>query len=405
MKTDIICDNSYETCLLERPRYFPRQLITPADMTLEQRYFRDKFRRHNRLLHGWGVVCGALVCPVPTPDGKGMQAWKVIVKPGYILGPYGDEILIDCERTFDLRVKCVTGVAGEPCGEPPADPWCSEVFVQRRPGDKLYVAVRYKEVMTRPVRVQPVGCGCDETQCEYSRWCDGYEICVLTECPKSHQRIPHKTPAYEPWAGGKVELGSPEIHGGERLPFKIPLGGAIPECPPCPPEPWVVLAEVEIDENGIIKRIDNCSCRRMVISFGHFWWRCRTDLPEVREVNPAEVSPGQKNVLLTVSGRYFEEGLQVELGQGIAVISDTINVGDDGNTFTVRVNVGSDAALGWRTLTVVNPDCATATLANAVKVEEVERPEKPEEGKPETEEREPAPPPKGKRPRGRREKE
>ncbi len=30
---------------MERPRYFPRQLITPVEMTLEQTYFRDKLRR------------------------------------------------------------------------------------------------------------------------------------------------------------------------------------------------------------------------------------------------------------------------------------------------------------------------------------------------------------------------
>ncbi|PYV22134.1 MAG: hypothetical protein DMG27_18945 [Acidobacteria bacterium] len=44
-----------DTSIAERPRYFPRQLITPDDVTLEQDYFRNKLRRHNRLLHGWGV--------------------------------------------------------------------------------------------------------------------------------------------------------------------------------------------------------------------------------------------------------------------------------------------------------------------------------------------------------------
>ena len=55
----LLCDGG----LLERPRYFPRQLISDVELTLEQQYFRDRLRRHNRLLHGWGVVCGALVCP------------------------------------------------------------------------------------------------------------------------------------------------------------------------------------------------------------------------------------------------------------------------------------------------------------------------------------------------------
>src|SRR5215510_12010501 len=108
--------------ILERPRYFPRQLITPVEMTLEQTYFRDKFRRHNRLLHGWGVVCGAQVCLVPKPDQSDAEPWKVAVHPGYILGPFGDEIVIDRERVIDLRTEGLISACGEPAGEA-SDPW------------------------------------------------------------------------------------------------------------------------------------------------------------------------------------------------------------------------------------------------------------------------------------------
>ena len=74
---DLLCDSR----LAERPRYFPRQLITADDLTLEQEYFRNKLRLHNRLLHGWGVVCGAQVYPVPKANGNGvMEPWKVMVK-------------------------------------------------------------------------------------------------------------------------------------------------------------------------------------------------------------------------------------------------------------------------------------------------------------------------------------
>ena len=57
--------------VVELPRYYPRQLITPDDLTLEQDYFLARHRRHNRLLHGWGVVCGALVCPVKIVNDDG----------------------------------------------------------------------------------------------------------------------------------------------------------------------------------------------------------------------------------------------------------------------------------------------------------------------------------------------
>lgn len=162
METSTICRDLLADCYApEYPRFFPRQLITPDDLNLVLEYFRNKLRWHNRLLHGWGVVCGAKVCPVVTADGS-VEPWKVKVTPGNILGPYGDEILIDCERIIDLRSSGVTGVTGEPCVEVP-DPWCSEVFVPCEQTGSRYVAVKYKECLARPVRVQPVGCGCDET--------------------------------------------------------------------------------------------------------------------------------------------------------------------------------------------------------------------------------------------------
>ena len=126
--------STWEAGVLERPRYFPRQLMTPAEMILEQDYFREKLRRHNRMLHGWGVVCGAIVCRVACPPGTngkggymvaaqawpcpeesgpgGWHPWNVSVSSGYILGPYGDEILINSQVIVDVRQHCTTGTSG-----------------------------------------------------------------------------------------------------------------------------------------------------------------------------------------------------------------------------------------------------------------------------------------------------
>jgi hypothetical protein len=236
---------------IERPRFFPRQLVTPDDLTLGQEYFRNKLRRMVRYLHGWGTVCGAKVVP-----SDPLKPWKVVIQTGYLLGPYGDEIVLDHEICFDLRTRCVAASSGDACTEV-VDPLCPDQTLDAREASKpAWIAVRYKEMASRPVRVQPVGCGCDDTACEYSRWRDGYEICVLDACPDSHK--------------GAAPDWDPLIH-----------AHGLPKCPACPTDPWVVLAKVEFDDKGNVKTIDNCSCRRMVLSLAPFWTRCNEPVTTV----------------------------------------------------------------------------------------------------------------------------
>src|SRR5688500_6283212 len=96
MSTDVMNPCASSTLRgLERTRFFPRQLVTPDDLTQDQDYFREKLRRHNRLLHGWGVLCGACV-------RRGRGTCEAVIDPGVILGPFGDEIVIDRAVTIDV---------------------------------------------------------------------------------------------------------------------------------------------------------------------------------------------------------------------------------------------------------------------------------------------------------------
>jgi hypothetical protein len=230
------CDCQSQTAkphVNERPRYYARQLVTPDDMTLEQDYFRAKLRRHNRFLHGWGVVCGARVLPA--------QPWYVIVKAGYILSPCGDEIFIEKDQCLDVRKKCLSS---EP-QSPPDDCGCTEAVPTMPPGSSLYVAIRYVEHKSRLMRVPLGGCGCETSACEHSRLCDGFEVCVLDHCPDSHKNPTNSQP----------------------------FSGPPPECPECPTDPWVVLSAFTVNENGKVA-VQECACRRHVASFGRFWWGC-----------------------------------------------------------------------------------------------------------------------------------
>lgn len=217
----------------ERPRYFPRQVITADDLTADQDYFRDKLRRHNRMLHGWGIRCGALAEAVKNSDGS-FKPWFVKINPGYIIGPYGDEINLEKAVCCDLRIKCSAHVVPDT-----PDP-CTDSVTQAPPpaGDKFYVVIQYWQEEARPVRLKASGCGCGENPCENSRYRDAYRVCVLDTLPASHTPAP----------------GPPVLGPGEA-----------PPCPPMPPDSWVVLARVTVDKAGAVGDIKFDDRRILVV--------------------------------------------------------------------------------------------------------------------------------------------
>ena len=242
-----------EQSALERVRYFPRQLITPSELTQEQDYFRARLRRHNRMLHGWGIVCGACVT-LPEPSKPGC---KVVVEAGYVLGPFGDEIVISEDVTVDICAEDLEGNATSGCGGS-GDPWCRDIRVDRRSDQELFVAIRYDECEARPVRVDPAGCSCGDEACEYSRIRDGFAIRILTELPDSYV--------------------SPDVIGqGQLFRCDEKLGG--PVCPVCPSEPWVILAAVKLDSAKNVAALDCTRYRRYAASFGRFAFSCASFEP------------------------------------------------------------------------------------------------------------------------------
>lgn len=376
MKTDTMCaDVACDRGAAERPRYYARQLITSDDLTLEQDYFRNRLRMHNRMLHGWGVVCGAQVCMVPkkngTTNGNGngsssssstasssnttttaqFEPWKVYVKPGYILSPCGDEINIDCGRVIDLRASGTSGVTGEPCVDA-VDPWCVEVLNQSD-SNVLFLAVRYQQFASRPVRVQPMGCGCDDTRCENSRWRDGYEIKVLDHCPQEHTDPPVFNQLFE--------------------------NAPNPDCPTTPDDPWVGLARVELDDNGTITKIENCSCRRMVLSQASFWWNCQGP-QKIQSVDDAqELVPGEERVIKIQTDRPIPPGTMVEAGPGITVKADAIKPSaTDNRVLEVPIKVDQAAKAGARTLALKFPNEQRAVQRNALQVRAAAEPSSPD---------------------------
>lgn len=70
---------------LNRNRYFAGKILTAEDLQLEQEYFREKLKRHNRYLHGFGVVFGLEVSK---------SAGGVLILPGLAIDCEGNEIVV-----------------------------------------------------------------------------------------------------------------------------------------------------------------------------------------------------------------------------------------------------------------------------------------------------------------------
>jgi len=179
---------------LERPLYEPGHYLASSDLRAQQRYLLQRLRRHNRYLHGWGVVCGLWVAPARDPG----RPWEVFVCPGYALGPYGDEILVGRREPVDIRDWI----------------WRRPVML-RRPATVAYVAIRYTEFAASPLPARSAACGCDDPVYVPSRIRDSFKVEILWALP-------------QPEASDPFDLCSDKT----------------PPCPRCPESPYVVLASV-----------------------------------------------------------------------------------------------------------------------------------------------------------------
>ncbi len=81
---------------LARPEWRAGEKLTASALNLEHAWRAQRLRRHLRLVHGWGVVCGLNV--VSANDD-----WYLFICPGYGISPCGDEIFVSRRYRFNLR--------------------------------------------------------------------------------------------------------------------------------------------------------------------------------------------------------------------------------------------------------------------------------------------------------------
>jgi hypothetical protein len=128
-----------------RLHYYHGMLLTEEDCKVEQTYFREKMKLHNRL-HGYGVVWG--------------------LEPGFALDCAGNEIIV-------CRPHLV-----------PLDEKLEEMCQACKPlpkGTRLLIVIKYCEGESAPQPQYTSQCVDDKLQPQNSRVCEGYCVQVREE--------------------------------------------------------------------------------------------------------------------------------------------------------------------------------------------------------------------------------
>ena len=154
---DITCTKDLKS--FQRNRYFYGKLLTVRDFEDEQRYFVEKQRLINRLIHGEGVVCGLKVEDI---DGK---SGFIHITPGVALDCCGREIVLPEPVEINLSEKI------------------SLEDIEENKSVPRWVTIRYDACGREPVPAYTAESSCEETCC-YSRIEEGYKIEVLDEKPE-----------------------------------------------------------------------------------------------------------------------------------------------------------------------------------------------------------------------------
>lgn len=208
MKTNNSKESHFDYNDFKRARYFDGEILNKQIFEAEQSYHHEKRKLLNRMLHGWGVVCGLKVKATNPPSSS------IIVEPGLALDCQGNEIYVCEEQTVDLSVK--------PCMKKTQKSICEDKDDTEPEDTVLYVVIRYDEINSDPVPSYAPSADCGEKKCGYSRTREGFCIEVWDQPPQ--------TPKFNT---DNITMTCSE-------PFK---------CPICCPDPhYIVLATIKCGE-------------------------------------------------------------------------------------------------------------------------------------------------------------
>jgi hypothetical protein len=166
---DLVC--------FERPEYFCGHLLTDTDLSLDQRYVREKHKLYHRTLHGHGIVCGLRLTCDHACRGH------VLIGEGYGIDDCGNDLVVCEPASFNvigrLREKKLLYRA------PPQDD-CKP----KKPEDDcrirqcFYITACYDEEPQEFATPLPPSCGPSPRDCEPTRVRETVRFDVLERLPR-----------------------------------------------------------------------------------------------------------------------------------------------------------------------------------------------------------------------------
>jgi hypothetical protein len=220
---------------VERNRYFTGKYMAARDFQDEQTYFLSRHRLHNRLLHGWGIVCGLKVTHHPNPDCA--SRW-VIVHPGIAIDCCGRELIVECETSFEIPFEEFEQDAG--------DEQSTSQEVEQRGSyanqeqqtnnfgefhyERLLLALHYVEEEIERVPALFNESGCDRTRTEANRVREKAELIIVRfedvegDCwrdPRGHPGVPCRDDCGDELPGPSGSCLKPNCPCGELVPLAL----------------------------------------------------------------------------------------------------------------------------------------------------------------------------------------
>jgi len=215
-------------CGLARPqrnRYFYGKLLDAYHFELETDYMNAKRHLLNRLVTGYGVVCGLDVNA--TDDGE-----AVVVSPGFAVDPWGREIVVDCESR---RVEIPGELAEKPDDGESHENCCYECREQEVDEHWVHLVLCYHECKSEPAPVLAGECGKAEP-CQAGTIVERYCLEFRPGCVR----------------GFREEACIPDFIIKNKLDYRALAKWVSAECPACLEDPCIPLANVhlEVDDAG-----------------------------------------------------------------------------------------------------------------------------------------------------------